>query len=77
MPEPYNLTDLNEIPRNVLEIMASKPVDELDIAISPNTLEINRKYVLAFRATRPSGVYGELRYTMMINSPPTKGVNMI
>ena len=73
MPEPYNLTGLNEIPRNELENMASKPLDELDLAIKPNTLKTNKKYIVAFRATRPSGVYGELRYTMLINSPPVEG----
>ena len=73
-PEPYNLTDLTEIPRNELESMTSKPLDELDLAIKPGRLEINRKYIVAFRASRPSGVYGELRYTMLINQPPQPGM---
>ena len=73
MPEPYNLTDLNEIPKDELENMASNPVNELDLAIKPNSLKAGGKYILAFQATRPNRVYGELRYTMLINDPPLNG----
>ena len=53
--------------------MATNPVDELDIAIRPNSLKIGKKYMFAFRATRTNGVYGELRTTVIVNSPPTVG----
>ncbi|XP_028412301.1 uncharacterized protein LOC114535123 [Dendronephthya gigantea] len=72
-PEPYNLTELIEIPREEFSNMTSNPVDELDLAIKPNSLKENKKYIAAFRAIRPSGVVGELRYTLLMNSPPERG----
>lgn len=73
MPEPFNLTDLSAISPEEFQNMASSPINQIDIAIKPNSLEKDRKYIVAFRATRPSDVYGELRYTMFINSPPRTG----
>ena len=73
MLEPYNLTDLNEIARDEFQKMASNPINELDLAIRPNSLEGGRKYVFAFRATRPDGVYGERRHTVVINAKPQNG----
>lgn len=72
-PEPYNLSTLNEIPKHEFQKMASNPINELDLAIKPDTLQIGRKYTLAFRATRPSGSYGECRTTVLVNSPPVGG----
>ena len=74
MPEPYNLTNLNEIARDEFEQMACNPVDELDIGIKAYSLKPGKKYILSLRAIRPSGVYGELRYTMLINTPPKNGM---
>jgi hypothetical protein len=76
-PEPFNLTDLNTFSPEEFQNMASNPINQLDIAIRPNSLEIGRKYIIAFRATRPSGVYGELRFTMLVNSPPVRGKEWI
>ena len=73
MPEPFNLTDLYAFSPEEFQNMASSPTNQLDIAIKPHSLTSGRKYIMAFRAIRPSGVYGELRYTMLVNSPPNKG----
>lgn len=73
MPEPFNLTDLNAFSAEEFQNIASSPTNQIDIAIKPNSLEKDRKYIVAFRATRPSGVHGELRYTMLMNSPPSIG----
>jgi hypothetical protein len=73
MPEPYNLSALNEFPSSQLTEMASSPIDALEIAIKPNTLEPKTKYILAFRAFRPNGVFGELRYTFLTNDAPVDG----
>jgi hypothetical protein len=72
-PEPFNLTDLNAFSPEEFQNMTSSPINQLDIAIRPDSLGIDRKYVIAFRAARPSGVYGELRYTMRVNAPPLRG----
>lgn len=77
MPEPYNLTDLNVITNEELQNMAWNPTNELGLAIKPNSLQTGRKYTLAFRATRPSGVYGEVRYTMLVNAPPENGTRSL
>ena len=53
--------------------MTTNPIDELDIAIKPNSLKVGKKYIIAFRAIRPNGVYGELRNTVIVNSPPIGG----
>ena len=71
--EPFNLSSLNEIPPAELQGIASNPINELDIAIKPHSLSIGKKYIFAFRAIRPSGVYGELRTTVIVNSPPVGG----
>ena len=73
MPEPYNLSDLNVISENKLKEMAFNPTDQLDLAIKPYSLQTAEKYTFAFRATRPSGVYGEVRNTMLVNDPPANG----
>ena len=77
MPEPYNLTDLNEIDQTKLQGMASNPINELDLAIKPNSLQPGRKYIIAFRAQRPNNVYGELRYTLFIDAPPENGKRLV
>ena len=71
--EPFNLSSLNEIPKEQFENMVSNPLDELELAIKPNSLHVGKKYTVAFRATRPSGVYGECRTTVIVNSPPVGG----
>ena len=53
--------------------MASNPINELNIAVKPHSLKVGKKYTFAFRATRASGVYGELRTTVIVNSPPVGG----
>lgn len=53
--------------------MASNPINELNLAIKPNTLQVGKKYTFAFRATRLSGAYGECRTTVTVNSPPVGG----
>ena len=73
MPEPYNLTDLNEITQEQLAAMALNPTNELDLAIKQDSLQPGGKYILAFRAIRPSRVYGEVRYTMFVNAGPVNG----
>ena len=77
MPEPYNLSKLNEIAKDEFEQMACNPLDSLDIGIKPYSLEPGKKYILNFKAMRPNGVYGELRYTMLINTPPENGMYFI
>jgi hypothetical protein len=74
MPEPYNLTSLNETAKDEFEQMACNPIDGLDIGVKAYSLEPGKKYTLALKAMRPSGVYGELRYTMLINTPPENGM---
>ena len=71
--EPFNLSSLNEFPPNEFENMVFNPIDELSLAIKPDSLQVGKKYIVAFRATRPSGVYGECRTTMIMNSPPVGG----
>ena len=75
MPEPYNLTDLNEIPKDKFEKMSCNPVDGLELGIKSYSLHPGKKYILSFRAVRPSGVFGELRYTLLVNEPPKNGMS--
>ena len=72
-PEPLNLSSLHEIPQEEFQKMVNNPIDELDLAIKPNALQCDKKYILAFRAMRPSAVLGEQRTTLLVNSPPTGG----
>ena len=72
-PEPTDLTDLNEVPQKEFENMAANPTNELEIAIKPHSLKAGRKYTIAFRATRPNGIFGEYRTTVFVNSPPVGG----
>ena len=72
-PEPLNLSSLYEIPEQDFQKMVLNPINELALAIKPDALQCGKKYILAFRATRPSGAYGELRTTILINSPPVGG----
>jgi hypothetical protein len=53
--------------------MAFNPLDELSLGIKPDYLQAGKKYIVAFRATRLSGMYGECRTTVIVNSPPTGG----
>ncbi|XP_028416899.1 polycystic kidney disease protein 1-like 2 [Dendronephthya gigantea] len=53
--------------------MAVNPIDELDMGIKPYSLHPGKKYILSFRATRASGVFGEMRHTMLVNTPPKNG----
>ena len=71
--EPFNLSSLNQIPKDEFENMTSNPLDELNLAIKPDSLQAGKKYTVAFRATRPTGVYGECRTTVIVNSPPAGG----
>ncbi len=75
--EPFNLSTLNVIPKEKFEDMASNPINELNLAIKPDTLQVGKKYTIAFRAARASGVYGECRTTVIINSPPVGGKILI
>ena len=54
--------------------MTSSPADGLEIAIKSNALQPQRKYVLVLQAERPSRVFGELRYTLLINDAPADGM---
>jgi hypothetical protein len=72
-PEPLNLSALHEIPTRQFQEMVYNPINELDVAIKPYSLLLGKKYTLAFRAARPSGVIGELRTTILVNLPPTGG----
>ena len=71
--EPFNLSALNEIPKDEFQHMTSNPPDEINLAIKPDSLQVGKKYTIAFRATRPSGSYGECRTTVIVNSPPVGG----
>ena len=71
--EPFYLSNLKVIPKVEFQNMTMNPIDELNIAIKPNSLKVGRKYTIAFRAIRPNGVYGELRTTVIVNSPPIGG----
>ena len=73
-PEPYNLSRLHEFSSSELKEMTSSPIDGLEIAVKPNALQPQRKYILAFRAFRPNGVFGELRYTLLTNEAPADGM---
>ena len=68
---------LNEFTSNQLTEMTSSPIDALEIAVKPNVLEPKTKYILAFRAYRPSGVFGELRYTLLTNEAPVNGMKFL
>jgi hypothetical protein len=72
-PEPLNLSSLHEIPQSEFQDMVYNPINELDLAIKPYSLQPGKKYTLAFRATRPTGALGELRTTLLVNSPPAGG----
>jgi hypothetical protein len=54
--------------------MTTSPIDALEIALKPKSLEPVKKYILAFRAFRPNGVFGELRYTLLTNDAPVDGM---
>ncbi|XP_028408505.1 sperm receptor for egg jelly-like [Dendronephthya gigantea] len=71
--EPFNLSSLTEVPEADFQNMAMNPVDELEIGIKPDSLQVGKKYTIAFRATRVSGVYGECRTTVIVNTPPAGG----
>jgi hypothetical protein len=73
-PEPYNLSALHEFTSNELKEMTTSPIDALEIALKPKSLEPVKKYILAFRAFRPSGIFGELRYTLLTNDAPVDGM---
>ena len=72
-PEPLNLSSLYEIPQQEFQNMVYNPINELALAIKPNALQCNQKYIFAFRALRPTTVMGEQRTTLLVNSPPTGG----
>ena len=72
--EPFDLSTLKAIPAEEFQNMAANPTDELALAIKPDSLKVDRKYTIAFRAMRPSGVFGELRTTVIVNSPPHGGM---
>ena len=72
-PEPLNLSSLHEIPQEEFQNMVYNPINELSLAIKPNALQCDKKYILAFQAIRPSAVLGEQRSTLLVNSPPTGG----
>ena len=74
--EPYNLSTLHEFTSTELKEMTSSPIDALEIAIKPKMFEQRRKYILAFRGFRPSGVFGELRYTFVTNDAPVDGMQL-
>ena len=61
--EPFNLSSLNQVPKGEFENITTNPLNELNIAIKPDDLQVGKKYAVSFRATRPSGVYGECRTT--------------
>ncbi|XP_028402422.1 sperm receptor for egg jelly-like [Dendronephthya gigantea] len=73
MTEPFDLSELNEVPLETLSNMVTNPVDELELAFKSNTLKPERKYILQLKATRPNKVFGELRYTMLMNNAPKEG----
>lgn len=75
--EPFNLSSLNEVPKADFQNMALNPVDELEIAIKPDSLQAGKKYTIAFRATRASGVYGECRTTVIVNTRPVGGKRIL
>ncbi|CAB4035285.1 Hypothetical predicted protein, partial [Paramuricea clavata] len=72
-PEPLNLSSLHEIPQSEFQDMVYNPINELDLAIKPYSLQPGKKYTLAFQASRPTGTLGELRTTLLVNSPPAGG----
>ncbi|XP_028413717.1 uncharacterized protein LOC114536572 [Dendronephthya gigantea] len=72
-PEPLNLSALHEIPPKDFQNLVYNPINELALAIKPNALQSGKKYTLAFRASRPTGVIGEQRTTLRVNSPPSGG----
>ena len=76
-PQPLNLSALHEIPPNQFQEMVYNPINELDLAIKPYSLQYGKKYTLAFRAARPTGVIGELRTTLLVNSPPAGGKSVL
>ena len=73
MPEPFNLSTLNQTTADDLRNMVSNPIEELSLAFKPKSLEPGRKYVLQLTAKRPNGVFGELRNTLRINTSPADG----
>ncbi|XP_028413722.1 uncharacterized protein LOC114536576 [Dendronephthya gigantea] len=72
-PEPLNLSALHEISSKEFQNMVRNPINELDLSIKPDALQPGKKYTLAFRATRPSGIFGEVRTTLLVNGPPLGG----
>lgn len=72
--DPTNTAEMEEVQN--LEKLSTMPVSSLNLAIKANSLHRDTRYTALFRASRPSGQYGEYFHTFVTNSPPENGKNI-
>ena len=74
MLEPRDLNaTLDHVPYTELAEMITNPLGELQLAFKPDVFPVRTKFTLQIVAQRPSGVFGEFRRIIKVNTSPTGG----